>query len=226
MSNIYLSPSNQNKNIGYGTYGTEQDRMHEIGEAVKDILERCNETCYISHKSMTFQQAVAESNKLKCNIHVAIHSNAFNKTVRGTQAMYVSDSGFKLSNAIYKRLEAFTPVNDRGCKKNSNLYELNYTHAICAYLELMFHDNKEDATLIMNNIGKLGELIARGICEYLKVTFVEKKIVKEVDKNIDVIAPQGHYFKIQVGAFSHKSYADAEAARLKALGIKNIVTLD
>jgi N-acetylmuramoyl-L-alanine amidase len=227
MSNIYLSPSNQNHNIGFGNYGTEQDEMHKVGEAVKDILERCNETCYISHKSMTFQQAVEESNKLKCDIHIAIHSNAFNKAVRGTQSMYVSDSGFKLSNAIYKRLEAFTPTLDRGCRQNDNLYELNHTVATAAYLELMFHDNKEDATLIMNNIEKLAEIIARGICEYLKVPFVEKKIVKEVDKdNIDVIAPAGHYYKIQVGAFSHKSYADAEAARLKALGIKNIVTLD
>ena len=95
MSNIYLSPSNQNRNIGYGTYGTEQDRMHQIGEATKRILERCNQTTYISHKSMTFQQAVAESNKLKCNVHIAIHSNAFNKEVRGTQTMYVSSNGFK-----------------------------------------------------------------------------------------------------------------------------------
>ena len=225
MSNIYLSPSNQNHNIGFGNYGTEQDRMHQVGEATKRILERCKQQTYISHKSMTFQQAVTESNKLKCDMHIAIHSNAFNKTVRGTQAMYVSDSGFKLSNAIYKRLEPFTPTPDRGCRQNDNLYELNNTVAVAAYLELMFHDNKEDATLIMNNIEKLAEIIARGICEYLKVPFVEKKIIKEVDKNIDVIAPQGHYFKIQVGAFSHKSYADAESERINKLGIKAFVTL-
>ena len=175
---IYLSPSNQNRNIGYGNYGTEQDEMHKVGEATKRILERCKQQTYISHKSMTFQQAVAESNKLKCDIHIAIHSNAFNKTVRGTQAMYVSDSGFKLSNAIYKRLEAFTPTADRGCRQNDNLYELNNTVAVAAYLELMFHDNKEDATLIMNNIEKLGELIAKGVCEYLKIPFIEKSAIK------------------------------------------------
>jgi N-acetylmuramoyl-L-alanine amidase len=174
---------------------------------------------------MTFQQAVAESNKLNCDVHVAIHSNAFNKTVRGTQAMYVSDSGFKLSNAIYKRLEAFTPTPDRGCRQNDNLYELNHTVAVAAYLEVAFHDSPLDSVFIMNNIEKIAELIARGVCEYLKVPFVEKKIVKVSDKNIDVIAPQGHYFKIQVGAFSNKSYADAEAERINKLGIKAFVTL-
>jgi len=223
--NIYLSPSNQNRNIGYGNYGTEQDEMHKVGEATKRILERCKQQTYISHKSMTFQQAVAESNKLKCDIHIAIHSNAFNKAVRGTQSMYVSDSGFKLSNAIYKRLEAFTPTPDRGCRQNDNLYELNHTVAVAAYLEVAFHDSPLDSVFIMNNIEKIAELIARGVCEYLKVPFVEKKIVKVSDKNIDVIAPQGHYFKIQVGAFSNKSYADAEAERINKLGIKAFVTL-
>ena len=77
----------------------------------------------------------------------------------------------------------------------------------------------------MNNTEKIAEIIARGICEYLKVSFVEKEVVKEVDKNIDVIAPTGHYFKIQVGAYSHKSYADAESQRLNKLGIKAFVTL-
>ena len=221
MSNIYLSPSNQNKNIGYGNYGTEQKRMFEIGEALKIILERCKQTVYISKKGMTFQQAVTESNELKCNIHVAMHSNAFNKTVRGTQSMYVSNNGFKLSNAIYKRLEAFTPTKDRGCRKNNGLYELSQTHAVAAYLELMFHDNKEDATLIMNNIEKLAEIIARGICEYLKVPFVEKEVVKVSDKNIDV----NIFYRVITGSFNNRNNANDRIAELKAKGFESFIDI-
>ena len=223
MSNIYLSPSNQNHNIGFGNYGTEQDEMHKIGEAVKDILERCNQTTYISHKSMTFQQAVAESNKLNCGIHIAIHSNAFNKTVRGTQAMYVSDSGFKLSNAIYKRLEAFTPTADRGCRQNDNLYELNYTTAVAAYLEIAFHDSPLDSVFIMNNIEKLAELIARGICEYLKVPFVEKEVVKVADKNIDV--NKDVFYRVVTGSFNSRENADKRIAELKKAGFESFIAL-
>ena len=222
--NIYLSPSNQNRNIGYGTYGTEQDVMHRVGEATKRILERCDQTTYISHKSMTFQQAVAESNKLKCNVHIAIHSNAFNKTVRGTQAMYVSDSGYKLANGIYKRLEAFTPTPDRGCRQNDNLYELNHTVAVAAYLEIMFHDSPLDSVFIMNNIEKLAEIIARGICEYLKVPFVEKEIVKEVDKNIDV--NKDVFYRVVTGSFNDRSNADDRIAKLKKAGFESFIAIE
>ena len=221
MSKIYLSPSNQNHNIGFGNYGTEQDEMHKVGEALKDILERCGETVYISHKSMTFQQAVAESNKLKCDMHIAIHSNAFNKTVRGTQSMYVSNNGFKLSNAIYKRLEAFTPTKDRGCRKNDNLYELNYTTAVAAYLETAFHDNPLDATLIMNNTEKIAEIIARGICEYLKVPFVEKEVVKEADKDIDV----NTFYRVITGSFNSRNNANDRIAELKAKGFESFIDI-
>jgi N-acetylmuramoyl-L-alanine amidase len=221
MSKIYLSPSNQNRNIGYGTYGTEQDVMHRVGEATKKILERCKQTTYISRKNMTFQQAVAESNKLKCDIHIAIHSNAFNKTVRGTQSMYVSDNGHKLANEIYKRLEAFTPVEDRGCRQNDNLYELNYTVAVCAYLELMFHDNKEDSLLIINNIEKLAELIARGICEYLKVKFVEKEVVKVVDKKVNV----NTLYRVMAGSYNNRTNADNQVKKLESMGIEAAIMI-
>ena len=216
MSNIYLSPSNQNHNIGFGNYGTEQDEMHKIGEAVKDILERCNQTTYISHKSMTFQQAVTESNKLKCNIHVAIHSNAFNKIVRGTQAMYVSNSGKSLSNAIYKQLSAFTPIVDRGCKHKTNLYELNATTAVCAYLELMFHDNEDDANLIINNIEKIAELIAKGVCEYLKIPFIEKP--KPVINTT--------MYRVVTGSFANRSNAEDRIAELKSKGFESFIAIN
>ena len=178
MNNIYISPSQQGNNVGYGSYGTEQNRMFQVGEALKIILTRCNQTVYISKKGMTFQQAVTESNKLDVDIHLAVHSNAFNSLIRGTLAMYVSDGGKSLSSVIYKRLSAFTPIVDRGCKHKTNLYELNATTAVCSYLEIMFHDSPLDSILIINNIEKLAELIAMGVCEYLKIPYVEKPVAK------------------------------------------------
>ena len=184
MSKIYISPSNQTGNIGYGEYGSEQKRMFEVSSALKIILERCKITSYISKKGMTFQETVAESNKLNVDIHLPIHSNAFNKTVRGTQTMYVSTQGKILSDLIYTRLSAFTPTVDRGSKRVTNLYELNCTNAVCAYLELMFHDNAQDSLLIINNIEHIAELIAQGVCEYLKIKYVEKPVVAKIDQNV------------------------------------------
>ena len=222
MSKIYLSPSNQDKNMGYGNYGTEQKRMFEVAEELKFILERCGQTVYISKKGMTFQQAVAESNKLKCDIHIAIHSNAFNKECRGTLAMYVSANGKKLSQAIYNQLEPFTPTEDRGNKLNKNLYELNKTHAVCAYLEIAFHDNKEDATLIMNNIEYIAVLIAKGICKYLNINYIAKVVVapKEIPR-VD-----GKLYKVQVGAFSQRSNAEDLKEKLEKEGYKTYIAIE
>ena len=181
MNKIYISPSQQCNNVGYSNYGTEQKRMFEVGKALKIILERCKQTAYIPKIGITFQQAVKESNDLKCDIHLPIHSNAFNKEVRGTQTMYVSNGGKILSDLIYAQLSAFTPVVDRGSRKVTNLYELNATHAVCAYTEIAFHDNKEDAELIMNNIEHIAELIARGVCAYLKVAYVAKQVTASID---------------------------------------------
>ena len=155
--------------------------MFQVGEALKIILGRCKVTSYISKKGMTFQQAVKESNDLKCDIHLPIHSNAFNKEVRGTQTMYVSNSGKILSDLIYKQLSAFTPIVDRGSKKVTNLYELNATHAVCAYTEIAFHDNKEDAELIINNIEHIAELMAKAVCVYLKVPYIVKQVAIPIE---------------------------------------------
>ena len=216
MSKIYISPSNQDHNKGYGNYGTEQNRMFQIGEALKIILERCKQTVYISKKGMTFQQAVKESNDLKCDIHLAIHSNAFNKTIRGTQTMYVSTQGKILSDLIYARLSAFTPVVDRGSKRNDNLYELNATTAVCSYLEIMFHDNEDDANLIINNIEKIAELIAKGVCEYLKIPFIEKP--KPVINTT--------MYRVVTGSFADRSNAEDRIAELKKAGFESFIAIN
>jgi len=212
---IYLSPSNQDHNKGYGSYGSEQTRMFEIAEKLKLILERCKQTVYISKKGMTYQQAVSESNKRKCDIHIAIHSNAFNTAIRGTQTMYVSNSGKRLAQGIYDLLEAFTPTQDRGNRENKNLYELNNTTAVSAYLELMFHDNKEDATLIMNNVEYIAELIARGTCKYLKIPYIDK-IAKTSDK----------LYHVQIGAYGIKSNADNIVKELEQKGYKPFIKFE
>ena len=88
----------------------------------------------------------------------------------------------------------------------------------------MFHDNKEDATLIMNNIEKLAEIIARGICEYLKVPFAEKEVVKEVDKfstvNKDI------FYRVVTGSFNNRNNANDRIAELKKAGFESFIAIE
>lgn len=221
MSKIYISPSNQDHNVGYGNYGTEQKRMFEIGNNLKTTLERCGNTVYIARKGDTFQKAVTESNRLKCDIHLAIHSNAFKGTSRGTLAMYASSNGKRLASAIYAELSLFTPTVDRGCYENRNLFELTGTKAICAYMELAFHDNKDDAALIINNIEKIAELIAKGVCKYQGIKFVEKPVVV-----VPVVKPVAEVtYRVVTGSFADKENADARVAELKKVGVESFIVI-
>ena len=219
MSKIYISPSQQGDNVGYGSYGTEQKRMFEIGDNLKTTLERCGNTVYIARKGDTFQKAVTESNRLKCDIHLAIHSNAFKGTSRGTLAMYASSNGKRLATAIYNELSAFTPTADRSCYENKSLYELTGTNAICAYMELAFHDNKDDAALIINNIEKIAELIAKGVCIYVGTKYIEKPVV--VVPVVKPVADVTH--RVVTGSFTNKANADARVVELKAAGFESFI---
>lgn len=56
---------------------------------------------------------------------------------------------------------------------NPSLAELNLTKAIAVYVECEFHDTKEGADWIINNVKSLGEAICRGVCNYYGVTYKE-----------------------------------------------------
>jgi N-acetylmuramoyl-L-alanine amidase len=205
---VYISPSQQSNNIGYGSYGSEMSRMFEIGDALGVMFQRCNIPFVIAKKGMTFQEAAADSNANKCTIHLCIHSNASDGTHRGVLGMYCSTEGKKLTTDIYNRIAAFTTTVDQGIKENYSLYELTQTKAVAAYTEVMFHDNKEDATLIISNIKKIAELIARGTCDYLNVKFVEESVVM---------------YKVITGSFINKNNAEILVASLKRYGFDSYI---
>jgi len=214
MSRIYISPSLQQENIGAGNYGTEENRMNLIADTVVQLLQFNHFEVYRNSPAMTLQQAVADSNSKGVDIHFAIHSNAFNGTVRGSEIFYVSKNGQKLASCVYKYIEPLTPTADRGVKYHASLYELNKTNAVASLIEVAFHDNPEDALFIMNNIQQLAEAIAKGICDYFRVEFKKPVPIKVVT---------GTLYKIQVGAFSVKANAEKLLAELESKGFKGFI---
>jgi len=221
---------------------THENEFNRAVVGYLDIeLKRCGFNTLLvapGDSDVSLSSRVTLANVKGADAYVSIHYNAFDGSFGGADpsglSVHVypnSTNGKKLGNSILKYLKTGTNQINRGLKE-SNFYVLHHTSMPAILSENGFMDNKREALLMLDvNFQKeVAREHCQGICEYFGVKHIpvadKKVIVKEVDKNIDVIAPTGHYFKIQVGAFSHKSYADAEAARLKALGIKNIVTLD
>lgn len=181
MPDVYLSPSLQEWNIGYGNYGSEEVRMNLIADVLEYELERHGLTTARNQPSMTLAEAVADSNGRNPRIHVSLHSNAANGQARGAE-VYVHRFGSaaeELANLVYEQIENISPTDGLGVREGystfggQGMYELRYTTAPAILAEVAFHDNPEDAQFIIDNIYELGNAIAKGILEYFDIAYQE-----------------------------------------------------
>lgn len=213
---IYLSPSDQIANAyAYGNT-TEAAQCRKIVAACKTALERCGFAVKTNFDdgSNAMYNRVKESNSWGADLHVCIHTNAFNGKVSGTRLFSydTNGNGYKACKAIYNVLAPITPGESESITARPGLYEIKNTNAPCAYVECEFHDNAEIAKWIIENVVTIAEAIAEGICNYFGVTY---KATEKTEENI--------LYRVQVGAYSVKANADAMLARLKAAGFDGFI---
>ena len=169
---VYLCPSLQPANIGFGDYGTEEKRMHELADIIEPILVKHGVTVYQNRVGMTLREAVAESNAKKPTIHVAIHSNAFNTQVRGVETFHKAEGPGveeckRLATRLYESLLTIYDGPRRGVKPAGTLYEPRSAEAPNTLVEIAFHDNETDSKWILANMQRIAEVLAEGILLHL-----------------------------------------------------------
>ena len=209
MAKVFLSPSNQYDNVyAYGNT-TEGVQCGKIADACKIALERSGVDVMLMHDE-SMQEKCAASNTFDADLHVPIHTNAFNGTVSGTRMFCFNDSGngMRACKAIFNRLAPITPGTSENIRVDASLYEVRVPAAPTAYIEVDFHDVPEVARWIIGNTELIGETIAHGICDYLGVAF------KEASKTI---------YRVQVGAYAVKANADKMLAKLKSDGYDGFI---
>ncbi|MBP7174897.1 MAG: N-acetylmuramoyl-L-alanine amidase [Thermoclostridium sp.] len=237
IKSVYLSPSTQEKNIGFDDYGTEEDRMNQVCDVVQEELLRHGIMVFRNRPDMTLKQVVEDSNRKEPTIHFAIHSNAHTGKTRGSEVFChrFGGEGERLARLVYEELEPLTPTKDRGVKEGLNhfgqgipLYELANTTAPAVLMEIAFHDNPEDAKWILANIEPVGIALSKGILNYFVVPYIEED--KELDEAVDVLVSVGfintpQYWKDNAvkGKTTNGEYAGflikRIAAYIKKLGI-------
>ena len=222
MAKVFLSPSNQYDNVyAYGDT-TEGVQCGKIAEACKVALERSGVDVMLMHDE-SMQTKCAESNKFDADLHVPIHTNAFNGKVMGTRMFCYSTEGKGMAacKAIFARLAPITPGESENIQVNADYYEVRVPAAPTAYIECEFHDTVDGAKWIVENTVLIGETIARGICDYFGVKFVEKPKPVEPEKK-DVL------YRVQIGAYKIKANAEKRQAEAKAAGFTDafIVTVE
>lgn len=219
---IYLSPSNQNANA-YATGGTnEADQCNKIAKAAETALKRCGFDVKRAPQGQDMYVSIRESNSWKADLHIPIHTNAFNgKVTGGTLIMVYSNTGenAKAAKAIKAVLDPLSPGKDYAIKTRTDLSELSNTTAIAVYIECEFHDTKTGSGFIIKNTTQLGEAIAKGICNYYGVTY--KAPVTQTTKPASTAKKT--VYRVQVGSYSVKANADALADMLKKQGYQPIV---
>ena len=200
---IYLSPSSQPENIyAYGNTN-EQEQCRRIAAACEVALKRCGFEV-VNGSYGTMYDRVAESNAWCADLHVAIHTNAYNGNVSGTRIFCFNESGEgnKAAVCVFDALAPITPGTSESVSENSDLYEVNCAHAPTVYIEVEFHDVAACAKWIIENVVVIGEAIAKGICKYYGVAYVP-----EVTDKYSVVVEQ----------YDTEAEAEAKLEKIKSL---------
>ena len=192
---VFLSPSNQyNNRYAYGDT-TEGVQCGKIAEACKTALIRNGIDVMLMHDE-SMQEKCQKSNAFGADLHVPIHTNAFNGSVTGTRMFYYADGGegHKACKAIFAQLAPVTPGDSENIREDSSFYEVKVASAPTAYCECEFHDNANTAKWIIENTTLIGETIAHGICDYFGISFDDGKAPEVVptpapsQKSVDELA--------------------------------------
>lgn len=171
---VYLSPSDQYGNkYAYGNTN-EAEQCNRIANFCEMALERCGFEVK-QHENM--YTAVKESNSWGADLHVPIHTNAFDGEVMGTRIFcYKFDTeGHKVAKAIFNELAPITVGQSENIKEAPTLYEVKNTNAPCAYVEVDFHDAPVSAQWIVEHTEEIAEAICKGICNYFGVAYQGEK---------------------------------------------------
>ena len=221
---IYISPSNQSANT-YATGNTnEKVQCHKIAKACVAYLKKAGFEVKCTYDDDMYKR-VRESNAFGADMHVAIHTNATAKrnVTGGTQILLYSISGErkKAGQAVFKRLAPITPGKsaERLIAK-PDFYECNSAKGLTVYCECEFHDTKEGSDFIIKNTKKIGEAIAKGICDYYGVEIIDFPI-----KEISAPTKAETLYVVQTGAFSIKKNAQKHLEKLKKAGFEGFITV-
>lgn len=172
---LWLSPSNQIHNMGYGEYRSEKERMNEVADVVEPILIEQGVKVYRNDPEESIRDYTRRANELKVDLYLAIHSNAFNGKASGSVAFChrKGTEGERFAKRIHEAIMEIYPGHDRGVVESYKFYdgkpmwETGMSDMPACLVEVAFHDNKEDSEWILANIKPIGEQLAKAVLEHL-----------------------------------------------------------
>ncbi len=178
---VYISPSNQFRNIGVSEVGytNEMDEMNDLSKYIIERLEEYGVKVYRNNPSQKIKDWVKESNEYKVDLHLAVHSNASDSHDEyGTETWIHTDSSktLSLANTIQKGLISIYPYKDRDGYDRGVRYALGALGEVNEenlefgiLIEVAHHDDENDAKWIMEKKKEIGYNIADSILRYYQI---------------------------------------------------------
>lgn len=169
---IYLNPSVQTRNLYVNNLGTEAEHMNNIARFLYNELRAYQFLDVKANlKYLSLTDSVNESNTFNSDIHFALHSNAGG----GSGSEIYTISSYEFSNTIYNGFMSLGNFKRRGVKDGSKLYEIKNSKAKDkALMEVLFHDNVEEAKFIANNEELIAHQFALSMIEYVYTKYSKK----------------------------------------------------
>ena len=183
MVSVFLSPSDQLGN----TYAYGDTNEAVVCQQICNLLEdRLNNLGVMVDSDPNMYNAVERSNKMRPDLHLAIHTNASpGHNVRGVRVFYYpgSEYGKAYAERFFRALSSLFE-GSHALKEYPALYELRKTVSPAVYLELDFHDTVDGAKWLINH----KELIADTLCKTISDIFQLDEI-EETEKNYTFYCP-------------------------------------
>lgn len=180
MPSLFLSPSVQHYNMYYDNSGSEEYYMNLIADAMEPYLDANGISFTRNNPDATLTQVIREANSGKYDLYLALHSNASPEgregTLKGPDFYYYARSiaGRRAATILAENFMKIYPdpslVN---VMITVSLAELSRTNAPSVLAELAYHDNKEDAEWIKNNIEAIAKNLVEGITIYFGIPFTD-----------------------------------------------------
>lgn len=179
MPLIYLSPSTQENNY-YVTGGTEEQWMNRLADAMVPYLTASGIQYVRNTPEMTAASSIRASNSGNYDLHLALHSNAAPEgqygSARGIIVYYYpgSAAGRRAAEIIADNFKTIYPLpNNVRAEGTTAIGEVRRVRAPSVFLEIGYHDNRDDAIWITSNLDLIARNIVLSLTEYFGLPFLE-----------------------------------------------------
>lgn len=210
-----------------GTYKEHEFNL-DLALRVKPLLERNGIEVVMTrdnNTSVDLAERAAIANAAGVDLYVSLHSNASGSAWSDASGLcvYTYASGATAQRNIAAQL-LLTRMTEAGINIfSAGMYHAGFTVLantnMPAYLvEYGFHTNKTEVELLKTPAyrDKLAAATAKAICDYFGVAWTEPEAPPPETES-------GAIYRVQVGAFKTRAYAEALEKQLKAEGYQTIL---